>query len=63
MAISGVTPGGINATSQPPLSSISQHKHGGHQSNSMSNIDAFGSSVVSPPSSTGKVGSKINVTA
>jgi hypothetical protein len=63
MAISGVTPGSIYATSQPTLSSVSQHKHGSHQSNSMSNIDALGSSVASAPSSTGKVGSKINLTA
>jgi len=63
MAISGVTPGSINATGQPPLTSISQHKHGRHNSTSLSDIDAQGSSVATTPSSTGKVGSKINITA
>ena len=62
MAISGISPGGIYATSQQPLQSVSQHKHG-HQSTSLSDIDAQSSSVASPPSSTGKVGSKIDVTA
>ena len=63
MAISGVTPGGIYATSQQPLQSVSQHKHGGHHSTSLSDIDAQGSSVASSPSSTGKIGSKLNITA
>jgi len=63
MAITGVAPGGIYATSQQPLSTVSQHKHGGHHSTSLSDIDAQGSSVASSPSSTGKVGSKIDVTA
>jgi len=63
MAISGVTPGSINATGQPPLSSISQYKHARHHSTSLSDVDAQGSSVASMPSSTGKVGSKINITA
>ena len=63
MAISGVTPGGIYATSQPPLQSVGQHKHGAQHYTSMSDIDAQGSSVASPPSASGKVGSKINMTA
>jgi len=63
MAISAVTPGGIYATSQQPLTSLSQHKHSANRLTSLSDIDAQGSSVATTPSSTGKVGSKINITA
>jgi len=63
MAISGVSPGGVYATSQQPLPSASHYKHSGQHSTSISDIDAQGSSVASPPSSTGKIGSKLNVTA
>jgi hypothetical protein len=62
MAISGITPGSIYATNSQPLQSISQHKQNTHHSISMSDIDAQGSSVASAPSSTGKVGSKVNLT-
>jgi hypothetical protein len=63
MSIPGITPGSLYATSQQPLSSISQHKHSSQQPQSLSDIDAQGSSVASPPSATGKVGSKLNITA
>jgi len=62
MAISGITPGSIYAASSQPLQSISQHKQNAHNSSSLSDIDAQGSSVASTPSSSGKVGSKINLT-
>ncbi len=62
MAISGITPGSIYATNSQPLQSVSQHKQNTHHSISMSDIDAQGSSVASAPSSTGKVGSKVNLT-
>jgi hypothetical protein len=62
MATSAITSGGIYATSQQPLQSVSQHKHG-HHSRSMSDIDTQGSSLASPPSATGKTGSKVDVTA
>ncbi len=62
MAISGITPGSIYATTSQPLQSISQHKQNTHHSSSMSDIDAQGSSVASAPSSSGKVGSKVNLT-
>ena len=62
MAISGITPGSIYAASSQPLQSISQHKQNAHQSISLSDIDAQGSSVASTPSASGKVGSKVNLT-
>jgi hypothetical protein len=65
MAVSGISAAsaGASAPSQPPLSSISHHKHGGHHSHSLTDIDAQGSSIASPPSFTGKIGSKLDVTA
>ena len=62
MAVSGITPGSIYATNSQPLQSITQHKQNTHQTISMSDIDAQGSSVASAPSSTGKVGSKVDFT-
>ena len=62
MAISGITPGNIYATNSQPMQSITQHKQNGNRSISMSDIDAQGSSVVSTPSSTAKVGSKVDFT-
>jgi hypothetical protein len=62
MAISGITPRSIYAASSQPLQSISQHKQNAHNSISLSDIDAQGSSVSSTPSSSGKVGSKVNLT-
>ncbi len=62
MAISGVSAAGIYASSNPqPTQSISQHKHGGQHS--ISDVDGQGSSVATAPSSSGKVGSKVNITA
>ena len=63
MAISAVSAAGIYTAGQQPVQSASQHKHGGHHpSFSISDIDAQGSSVATAPSSTGKVGSKVDVT-
>jgi len=63
MAVSGITVGGAYATTQPPLPSLSQHKHGHQGSTSLSDIDAQGSSVASAPSPTGKIGNKLNMSA
>jgi hypothetical protein len=62
MAISGIA-AGMQTTGQQPLQSVGHHKHGGNHSTSLSDIDAQGSSVASPPSATGKIGNKINLTA
>ncbi|MGA2892933.1 MAG: hypothetical protein ABSE22_08685 [Xanthobacteraceae bacterium] len=65
MAHSGLAISGIGAaqSSQPAQMSQStgQHRHGGH-SHSISDVDAQSSSVASAAKSTGRVGSKLNVT-
>ncbi len=45
------------------LGQLGQHKHGSHHSRSLSDIDLQGSSLATAPSVTGKVGSKIDITA
>ena len=60
MAVSGMS--GFHASSQQAVQSLA-HKHGGRSGQSLTDVDATGSSVASPPSATGKVGSKLNVTA
>lgn len=61
MAISATSAAGIYTMGQQPTQSVSQHKHGGHRSHSLSDIDAQGSSLATAPSTTGKIGSKLNV--
>ena len=64
MAISGVSAtAGAYAASQQPVQSIGQHKHGKHQAMSISDVDAQSSSIASAPGTTGKIGSKIDITA
>lgn len=63
MAISAVSAAAFRTASQQGVQSLAQHKHGGHHPPSLSDIDAQGSSVASAPGATGKVGSKIDVTA
>jgi hypothetical protein len=63
MAISGLSLASSHASSQHTAQSSAHHKHGGHHSVSLSDIDAAGSSVASQPSPTGKTGSAIDVTA
>jgi hypothetical protein len=60
MAISGVS---TAPTSHQAAHALGHHKRGGNQSSSLTDIDVQGSSVATPPSSTGKVGSKLDVTA
>jgi hypothetical protein len=62
MANSGMSVGSSHP-SQHTAQTSAHHKHGGHHSVSLSDIDTAGSSVASPPTSTGKTGSRINVTA
>jgi hypothetical protein len=45
------------------LGQLGQHKHAGHHSRSLSDIDLQGSSLATAPSATGKIGSKIDITA
>ncbi|MGD0025183.1 MAG: hypothetical protein ABSC37_11275 [Xanthobacteraceae bacterium] len=65
MTVSGIS---ASASLQPSGQQVSQssgqHRHGAVIcSPSISDVDGQGSSVASAPSSTGKIGSKINVTA
>ena len=61
MAISGMS--GFQASSQQAVQSLSHHKQGGHHGRSLSDVDATSSSVGSAPSKTGKIGSKIDISA
>jgi hypothetical protein len=54
---------GFQASSQQAVQSLSHHKQGGHHGRSLSDVDATSSSVGSAPSKTGKIGSKIDITA
>ncbi len=63
MAISGMSSAGFHASSQQALQSLSHHKYGGHHGHSLTDVDAAGSSVASAPSTTGKIGSKIDISA
>jgi hypothetical protein len=61
MAIAAMS--GFHAASQQALQSLSQHKNGGHHGRSLSDVDAISSSVATAPSKTGKIGSKIDISA
>jgi hypothetical protein len=64
MNVSGISGAmGSHSASQQVSPSSAAHRHHGHQVRSTSDIDVQGSSVASAPSSTGKIGSKINITA
>jgi hypothetical protein len=62
MAMSAVG-SNTHAASSQAVQSLASHKHGSHRAHSNSDIDASGSSVASSPSATGKIGSKIDITA
>jgi hypothetical protein len=63
MAISSLSLASLHASGQQALQSLSHHKHGGRHGQSLTDIDATGSSVASAPSATGKIGSKIDISA
>jgi len=63
MAISGMSSANFHASSQQAMQSLSHNRHGGHHGQSLSDVDATGSSVASAPSKTGKIGSKIDISA
>jgi hypothetical protein len=62
MSVSAISAGGIYATSQQPVQSLSYNKQASHRPTSLSDIDAQSSSLATAPSLTGKVGSKVNLT-
>ncbi len=63
MAISGISAASFHAAASTPSSPSTAHKHGGRHTNSLTDINSTGSSMASAPSTTGKIGSKINITA
>ena len=63
MAISGMSSASFHASAQQGLQSLSHHKHSGRPGQSLTDVDAAGSSVASAPSGTGKIGSKIDIRA
>jgi hypothetical protein len=60
MAISGIAGAGFHVASHQSAQSAT-HKHAARPS--LADIDSTGSSVATPPSGTGKTGSKVNITA
>jgi hypothetical protein len=58
-AIPGASAYASNLQAQGPT----PHKHGRHQAQSISDVDQQSSSVTNAPSSTGKAGSKVDITA
>jgi hypothetical protein len=64
MAVSGISSAASShVASQQTASTSSRHLQSGQRVPSMTDIDAQGSSVASAPSATGKIGSKIDITA
>jgi hypothetical protein len=64
MAVSGVSLGASAHVGSQHAASISgHHRQSAQRAPSMTDIDAQGSSVASAPTSTGKIGSKVNITA
>jgi hypothetical protein len=61
MAVSGVAGSGFHAMGQQSAQSVTAHMHPSRHS--LTDIDTTGSSVASTPSATGKIGSKVNITA
>ena len=45
------------------MQSLSHHKQGGRHGHSLADVDATSSSVATAPSKTGKIGSKIDLSA
>jgi hypothetical protein len=52
---------GLHAAAQQAVQSLPQHKRGSHPA--LADVDAAGSSLASAPSKTGKIGSKVDITA
>jgi hypothetical protein len=61
MAISGIASATLHAATQQAVQSLSHHKRGGNHS--LADVDAAASSVASAPTKTGKIGSKVDITA
>jgi hypothetical protein len=63
MAVSGIFVTASAAVSaQQTLQPQSPHKHGHHRTGSITDVDAQSSSIATAPGSTGKIGSKVDIT-
>ena len=62
MASSAILSAAVSASLQSP-NSLSLYKHSGRHPRPLTDIDAQGSSVAAAPGASGKVGSKLDVTA
>jgi hypothetical protein len=60
MAISGMFSAGSHASIQQAVQLLSHHKRGSHP---LADVDATSASVASPPNKTGKLGSKVDISA
>ena len=63
MAMSTISAAGFHAATQQAMQSLAGPARGGHRHGSNTDIDTAGSSVSTAASSTGKIGSKLDVTA
>jgi hypothetical protein len=64
MAVSGISLAvGSQVASQQAASVSSHHRQSGQRTSSLTDIDAQGSSVATAPTATGKIGSRVNITA
>ena len=62
MAVSAIASAPAHAAGPQGAQSSSSHLHNGRRIQSMTDIDAQGSSVASKPSATGQTGSKVDIT-
>jgi hypothetical protein len=60
MAISGMFSAGSHTSTQQAAQLLSHHKRGGH---SLTDVDATSSSAAAAPSKTGKIGTKVDISA
>ena len=51
----------LTGSGQQAVQSLAPHKHGHHHASSLADIHAMGSSAADGPSSTGKIGSKVDI--
>ena len=63
MAMPGISSASSHAAAQQIIESLAPHKHGGHRPQSLADVGATGSSAASPPSASGKIGSKLDISA
>lgn len=61
--MTGISASSLQTATQQAIQSLTQPKHRNHQSLSISDVGAQGTDLSAMPSSTGKVGSTVNITA